>query len=195
MKVVLATKNKGKLKEFLFLTKNCDIELTSLPQGSISPEESGISFYENALIKAESALLETGITALADDSGLEVDFLNGQPGIYSSRFSSEATDEANNQKLLDLMEGVKEEDRTARFKCCLVLLKKNKKPVVSEGSLEGRISIKRSGENGFGYDPIFFIPEIGLHLAEMNKKEKSAISHRSNAWKELIKKLGYSFEH
>ena len=156
MKVVIATKNQGKLKEFLYLAQESNYEFTMLSESTSSPDETGNNFYENALIKAEHALDVTGLTALADDSGLEVDCLNGQPGIFSSRFSSEGTDEANNKKLLNIMKETKEEDRTARFRCCLVFLEQNKDPLSAEGTLEGRIAIAESGSHGFGYDPIFF---------------------------------------
>ena len=189
MKVVIATKNQGKLKEFLYLAQESNYEFTMLSESTSSPDETGNNFYENALIKAEHALNVTGLTALADDSGLEVDCLNGQPGIFSSRFSYEGTDEANNKKLLNIMKETKEEDRTARFRCCLVFLEQNKDPLSAEGTLEGRIAIAESGSHGFGYDPIFFIPHLNSHLAELTKEEKNKISHRSAAWKKLMMKL------
>ena len=189
MKVVIATKNKGKLEEFLYLAQESNFVFTKLSEDTASPEETGNSFYENALIKAEHAVNVTGLNALADDSGLEVDYLKGQPGIFSSRFSSKGTDEATNKKLLRIMRETKEEERSARFRCCLVFLRKNEEPISAEGTLEGRIAIAESGSYGFGYDPIFFIPHLNSHLAELTKEEKNKISHRSDAWKKLMAKL------
>ena len=190
MKIILATRNKGKLKEFNILAKGTDLEFVPLPDeiGDL-PEETGTSFQENAFLKAQFAFEKCGgDTCLADDSGLEVDYLNGAPGIYSARYSKEGTDASNTQKLLAKMIEVPKGERKARFKCCLVLVGRDSHYSV-EGSFEGEIGTKLKGDKGFGYDPIFVIPESGLHLAEVSEKEKNRISHRSDAFKKLKKAL------
>ncbi|MDX2464468.1 MAG: RdgB/HAM1 family non-canonical purine NTP pyrophosphatase, partial [Porticoccus sp.] len=154
--------------------------------------ENGLSFVENALIKARHASRLTGLPAIADDSGLEVDRLNGAPGIYSSRFSGEnATDEKNNQRLLSLLNDTPESERTARFQCVLVFMRhpEDPTPIICQGSWEGLISSKAKGKNGFGYDPIFFVPEFGCTSAQLEKTEKNKISHRGKAMAQLLEKL------
>jgi len=188
MKIAIATKNLGKLKEFQQLTKNTNFELIPIPE-SISelPPETGKTFYENALIKAKFISNALEIPAIGDDSGLEVDALNGRPGIYSARYSESGEDKDNCLKLLKNMTGLKTEFRAARFKCCLVGFFEGK-IIKSFGALEGKISEGFKGDKGFGYDPIF-ITQSGMHLAELEKEEKNAISHRSLAFRELLKDL------
>ena len=188
MKIAIATKNLGKLKEFQQLTKNTNFELIPIPE-SISelPPETGKTFYENALIKAKFISSALEIPAIGDDSGLEVDALNGGPGIYSARYSESGEDKDNCLKLLKNMTGLKTEFRAARFKCCLVGFFEGK-IIKSFGALEGKISEGFKGDKGFGYDPIF-ITQSGMHLAELEKEEKNAISHRSLAFRELLKDL------
>ena len=188
MKIAIATKNLGKLKEFQQLTKNTNFELIPIPE-SISelPPETGKTFYENALIKAKFISNALEIPAIGDDSGLEVDALNGRPGIYSARYSESGEDKDNCLKLLRNMKGLKAEFRAARFKCCLVGCFEGK-IIKSFGALEGKISEGFKGDKGFGYDPIF-ITQGGMHLAELEKEEKNAISHRSLAFRELLKDL------
>ena len=188
MKIAIATKNSGKLKEFQQLAKNTNFELIPIPE-SISelPPETGKTFYENALIKAEFISNALEIPAIGDDSGLEVDALNGGPGIYSARYSESGEDKDNCLKLLKNMTGLESEFRDARFKCCLVGFFEGK-IIKSFGALEGRISEGFKGDKGFGYDPIF-ITQNGMHLAELEKEEKNAISHRSLAFRELLKDL------
>ena len=188
MKIAIATKNSGKLKEFQQLAKNTNFELIPIPE-SISelPPETGKTFYENALIKAEFISNALEIPAIGDDSGLEVDALNGGPGIYSVRYSESGEDKDNCLKLLKNMTGLESEFRDARFKCCLVGFFEGK-IIKSFGALEGRISEGFKGDKGFGYDPIF-ITQNGMHLAELEKEEKNAISHRSLAFRELLKDL------
>ena len=188
MKIAIATKNSGKLKEFQQLAKNTNFELIPIPE-SISelPPETGKTFYENALIKAKFISNALEIPAIGDDSGLEVDALNGGPGIYSARYSESGEDKDNCLKLLKNMTGLESEFRDARFKCCLVGFFEGK-IIKSFGALEGRISEGFKGDKGFGYDPIF-ITQNGLHLAELEKEEKNAISHRSLAFRELLKDL------
>ena len=188
MKIAIATKNSGKLKEFQQLAKNTNFELIPIPE-SISelPPETGKTFYENALIKAKFVSNTLEIPAIGDDSGLEVDALNGGPGIYSARYSESGEDKDNCLKLLKNMTGLESEFRSARFKCCLVGFFKGK-IIKSFGALEGKISEGFKGDKGFGYDPIF-ITQNGMHLAELEKEEKNAISHRSLAFRELLKDL------
>ena len=188
MKIAIATKNSGKLKEFQQLAKNTNFELITIPE-SISelPPETGKTFYENALIKAKFVSNTLEIPAIGDDSGLEVDALNGGPGIYSARYSESGEDKDNCLKLLKNMTGLESEFRSARFKCCLVGFFEGK-IIKSFGDLEGKISEGFKGDKGFGYDPIF-ITQNGMHLAELEKEEKNAISHRSLAFRELLKDL------
>ena len=188
MKIAIATKNSGKLKEFQQLAKNTNFELIPIPE-SISelPPETGKTFYENALIKAKFISNALEIPAIGDDSGLEVDALNGGPGIYSARYSESGEDKDNCLKLLKNMTGLESEFRDARFKCCLVGFFEGK-IIKSFGALEGKISEGFKGDKGFGYDPIF-ITQNGMHLAELEKEEKNAISHRSLAFRELLKDL------
>lgn len=188
MKIAIATKNSGKLKEFQQLAKNTNFEFIPIPE-SISelPPETGKTFYENALIKAKFISNALEIPAIGDDSGLEVDALNGGPGIYSARYSESGEDKDNCLKLLKNMTGLESEFRDARFKCCLVGFFEGK-IIKSFGALEGRISEGFKGDKGFGYDPIF-ITQNGMHLAELEKEEKNAISHRSLAFRELLKDL------
>ncbi|TNF03597.1 MAG: RdgB/HAM1 family non-canonical purine NTP pyrophosphatase [Gammaproteobacteria bacterium] len=193
MKVVLATGNKGKLTEFQQLLAGLDMDV--VPQSDFDvPDaiEDGLSFVENAIIKARHASRLTGLPAIADDSGLEVDMLNGAPGIYSARFSGEhATDEKNNLRLLSLLQEVPEEQRTARFQCLLVMMRHadDPTPLICQGTWEGRISFTPQGDNGFGYDPLFVIPELGITSAQLEKTEKNRISHRGQAMQLLLEKL------
>ena len=188
MKIAVATKNQGKLKEFKELASNSDYEFIHLPENIVDlPPETGSSFYENALIKAQFVSKELGIPAIGDDSGLEVDALEGKPGIYSARYSESGTDQDNCLKLLKDMEPYETNLRSARFKCCLVGYFEGM-IIKSYGSLEGDIATEIKGSQGFGYDPIF-ITKNGSHLAELSKKEKNKISHRSEAFKEILKEL------
>ena len=193
MKIVLATGNKGKLAEFQHLLESLPFDI--LPQSDFEvPEavEDGLSFVENALIKARHASRLTDLPAIADDSGLEVDALNGAPGIYSSRFSGEnATDRQNNLRLLSLLQEVPREQRTARFHCLLVYLRhaKDPTPLICQGTWEGLIGFTPEGDNGFGYDPLFYIPELGCSSAQLGKEEKNRISHRAKAMALLQERL------
>ena len=190
MEINLATQNNGKIIEFNELAKDTEFNFIPVPSNSAFPEETGSTFFENASIKANFAFSLTGRTCLGDDSGLEVDALNGKPGVHSSRFSKKATDESNVDKLLNELKGIPHEDRSARFKCCLVLIQENVSNLIStEGVIEGKIAEEKKGDKGFGYDPIF-IPEGSLlHMAELDQKEKNLISHRANAFSSLLKKL------
>jgi XTP/dITP diphosphohydrolase len=193
MKVVLASGNKGKLNEFNQLLAPLDIEV--LPQSEFnvtSVEETGLTFIENAILKARHASQISGLPAIADDSGLEVDALKGAPGIYSARYAGEdGNDAANNEKLLRELNGVKTEDRTARFQCVLVYLEHpaDPTPVVCQGSWEGVILESPAGDQGFGYDPLFWVPSEQCASAELDRAKKNNLSHRGKALGELINKL------
>ncbi len=193
MKVTLASSNKGKLAEFQQLLSGLNFDV--VPQSEFQvPDaiENGLSFVENAIIKARHASKLTGLPAIADDSGLEVDILNGAPGIYSSRFSGEnATDEKNNQRLLSLLQEAEENERTGRFQCLLVYMRRpeDPTPIICQGTWEGLITLSPEGESGFGYDPLFYIPEFGCTSAQLEKTQKNKVSHRGKAMAQLLEKL------
>ena len=154
--------------------------------------EDGLSFIENAIIKARNAATHTGLPALADDSGLEVDALHGAPGIYSARYAGEhGNDSDNNRKLLDNLDSIAPAQRSARFRCVMAFVRhaRDPSPVIAEGSWEGRILEAPRGENGFGYDPLFYIPERNCSSAELSAEEKNALSHRGQAVRTMIEKL------
>ena len=192
-RVVLASSNRGKLRELQKILHQENIAL--LPQsefGVTDAEETGLSFVENAIIKARHACEVTGLPSIADDSGIEVDALNGDPGIYSARYSGivgDGADEANNAKLLKALEHVEEAERTARFQCVIVYLRHATDPVplIFQGTWEGRILAEACGTNGFGYDPLFYVPSHQCASAELPEETKNAISHRSRALQKLLK--------
>jgi len=191
-RVVLASGNKGKLVELQTILAEKDVEL--VPQSELgvgSVPETGLSFVENALIKARHAAKETGLPALADDSGIEVDALNGEPGIYSARYAGvegDLADAANNAKLLAELEQVPEAERTARFQCVIVYMRHDKDPMplICQGTWEGRILFEEQGENGFGYDHLFYVPEYGCASAELSPEIKNGLSHRGQALRALL---------
>lgn len=188
---VLASGNAGKLRELRRILAPLGMELRS--QGEFDmPEvpEDGLSFVENAIIKARAAARHCGMAAIADDSGLEVDYLQGAPGIHSARYSG-AGDAANNRKLLEALAGVAEPQRSARFQCVLVYMRHpdDPTPLVCQGSWEGRILTAACGEHGFGYDPLFYVPEHGCSAAELPRDLKNAISHRAKASAALLDAL------
>ena len=188
MEIVLATQNKDKIKEIREILKGLPVKLITFKEHSraLSVEEDGKSLEENAIKKAEAWMEETDKPALADDSGLEVDYLNGEPGIYSSRFAGEnATYADNNAKLLKLIEGVEKEKRTARFKCVAALVFPNGKKELFQGAIEGIIITAPRGKSGFGYDPVFLIPEYNKTFAELGDEIKNKISHRAIAFGKL----------
>lgn len=187
-RIVLATGNPGKLVEIRELLDGRDIEIVAQSEFDFLPaEESGATFLENALLKARHAAAETGLTAIADDSGLVVDALDGAPGIFSARFAGDdATDEENVAKLLKSLEGV--EQRGASFRCVAVVVfpDENRQPIVGEGEWRGRIATSPCGDGGFGYDPVFFDIELGKCAAEMTAEEKNVLSHRGGAFRGLV---------
>lgn len=191
--IVLASSNAGKLKEFQQLLSGIDLQVVPQAQYQIPDAvESGLSFVENAIIKARHAAKSTSLPALADDSGLEVDALHGAPGIYSSRFSGRnATDRKNNALLLEKLASTPEAQRTARFCCLLVLMRHgdDPTPLICQGTWEGRIAFAEKGTNGFGYDPLFFVPDQGCHSAELPKELKNRLSHRGKAMALLLESL------
>ncbi|MFE4354054.1 XTP/dITP diphosphatase [Peribacillus butanolivorans] len=191
--VIIATKNKGKAKEFesLFSTKGYEVKtLLDVPDAP-DVEETGTTFEENAILKAEAIAHQLGHFVIADDSGLIVDALDGRPGVYSARYAGESkSDEANTKKVLQELEGVPEAERTARFYCALALASPNQETITVSGTMEGLITEQPSGTNGFGYDPVFFVKEQGKTNAELTKEEKNQISHRAHALKALDEKLG-----
>ena len=191
--LVLASGNAGKLREFNNLLSG--LGFTVKPQSEFNvPEaiEDGLTFVENAIIKARNACKHTGLPALADDSGIEVDALQGAPGIYSARFAgSNANDEANNQKLLDDLKDVSANKRTARYQCVLVYMRheKDPTPIICQASWEGIILEAPQGDGGFGYDPLFWLPEYQMASAQLPKDEKNRVSHRGKAMQLLLKAL------
>ena len=190
-KVVLASGNQGKLREFFRILGSAGFEIVAQSEfDAPDVDETGLTFVENAILKARSAAKHTGLPALADDSGIEVDALNGQPGIYSARYSGEG-DDANNTKLLKALKGIPDEQRTARFRCCIVFMRHadDPSPLIADASWEGRILHELSGSNGFGYDPLFFVPSHNACSAELSPDEKNAISHRGQALQQILKLL------
>ena len=181
--VVLASGNPGKLRELGKILAPLSVTLTSQAEFDVPEvEENGLSFVENAIIKARAACEHTGLPAIADDSGLEVDYLNGAPGIHSARYSG-AGDAANNARLLQELENVPQPQRGARFQCVLVYMRHalDPTPLVCQASWEGRILTEPRGENGFGYDPLFFVPEYQCSSAELAPEVKNRVSHRAKA--------------
>ncbi|MCY9802981.1 XTP/dITP diphosphatase [Vibrio scophthalmi] len=192
-KIVLATGNQGKVREMADLLADFGFDVFAQSEFNvIDAEETGTTFIENAIIKARHAAAETGLAAIADDSGLEVDYLQGAPGIYSARYAGEdASDQDNIDKLLKAMVDVPAEQRTARFHCVLVFMRHaaDPTPIVCHGKWEGRILTEAQGENGFGYDPIFYVPEDGCSSAELEPTRKKQLSHRSKALQKLFAAL------
>ncbi|OWL88049.1 RdgB/HAM1 family non-canonical purine NTP pyrophosphatase [Halopseudomonas aestusnigri] len=190
--LVLASNNKGKLAELQAMLGD---SITVRPQSDftdIEAEETGLTFVENALIKARHAARISGLPALADDSGLAVDALGGAPGIYSARYAGGGGDAANNAKLLDALKDVPDAERGAQFICALALLRhaEDPIPVICEGAWQGRILHAPSGEHGFGYDPLFWVPERDCSSAELSPQEKNQLSHRARAMALLKARLG-----
>ncbi|MCJ2147390.1 XTP/dITP diphosphatase [Bacillus sp. GM2] len=186
--VIIATKNEGKVREFKAMLEPRGYDVKSLLDIGYTPEieETGQTFEENAVIKAETISKETGKIVIADDSGLSVDYLGGSPGVYSARYAGEEkNDLANLKKLLKELEGVEKEDRSARFRCALALCTPGQETKTVEGSVEGYITEEPRGTNGFGYDPVFLVKDKDQTMAELSSGEKNKISHRAEALKKL----------
>ena len=190
LKIVLATGNAGKLREFQQMLGSADVEfLTQRSLGVTDADETGLSFVENAILKARHASAITGLPAMADDSGLEVDALHGQPGIYSARYAGVgASDQQNNAKLLEALRDVPEALRTARFQCRIAFMRhaQDPMPFVCHGTWEGRILFAPEGSNGFGYDPLFHVPTHGCASALLEPTLKNSLSHRGQALRQLL---------
>ncbi|MGE7020942.1 XTP/dITP diphosphatase [Solibacillus cecembensis] len=189
--VVIATKNKGKAKDFEALFQPFGFEVVTMfdVAPDLEIEETGTTFEENAILKAETLANLLGKIVIADDSGLAIDALNGEPGVYSARYAGDHDDEANMVKVLANMKDVPEEERTARFCCALAIAGPNMETKTVFGTCEGVIAEQKRGTNGFGYDPIFYVPALQRHMAELTADEKGAISHRGNAIRELAFQL------
>lgn len=193
MRFIAATANKGKLKEIKEILAGFPFDVVSMNEAGIfmDIEETGSTFEGNAVIKAKAIWKITRGIVMADDSGLETDFLNGAPGIYSSRFAGEgASDGDRNSKLLSLLEGVPFEKRSARFVCAVAVVLPNGQSFTVRGTCEGYIGNKPSGANGFGYDPLFYVPEYQMTIAEMDIETKNSISHRGKALRKMVEELG-----
>jgi len=192
-RLVLASGNPGKVREINQLL--AELDLNVVPQseyGVVEAEETGLTFVENAILKARNAALHTGLPAIADDSGIEVDALNGAPGIYSARYAGAgASDRANLEKLLADLAAVTEARRTARFQCLMVCLRHahDPTPLICQGTWEGRILFAPRGDNGFGYDPVFHVPTHNCSSAELPPEVKNALSHRGQALRQLLDAL------
>ena len=191
-KIIIATKNKGKAKDFEALFGPLGYEVLTLHDVAedMDVEETGTTFEENALLKATALAERLQTMVIADDSGLEIDALDGRPGIYSARYAGEEkSDEANIVKVLKELENVADSNRTARFVCAIAVASPSNEPITVRGTCEGVIARERRGSNGFGYDPIFYVPSENRMMAELSGEEKGAISHRGNAIKKLSVKL------
>ena len=184
-KIIFATGNENKMKEIRMILADLGMPIQSMKEAGIDVDvvEDGTTFEENAMIKAiEIARLTDNCIILADDSGLEIDYLNGEPGIYSARYAGENTSyDIKNKMLIDRLEGVPDEERTARFVCAIAAAFPDGTTEVVRGTIEGRIGYEPKGENGFGYDPIFYLPEYGCTTAELDPEKKNELSHRGNA--------------
>lgn len=195
-RLVLASGNRGKLAEFQQLLGECAFDVVAQPELRIPEiEETGLSFVENAILKARNAAQHSGLPALADDSGLEVDALHGAPGIYSARYAglpspgdTKSNDDRNNQKLLDALAYVEKENRNARYQCVLVFMRhaRDPSPIICQGTWKGEILTAPRGNQGFGYDPLFFIPALQKTAAELPSAQKNQLSHRGQAMRALL---------
>ncbi|PSL44017.1 XTP/dITP diphosphohydrolase [Salsuginibacillus halophilus] len=186
--VLIATNNEGKAAEFREMLQD-RAEVLTLKDVPAAPEaeETGATFQENAAIKAEAAAQALNMPVIADDSGLEVDALDGAPGVYSARFAGpQKDDRANNDLLLEKLQGLPQKERTARFVCVLAVARPEKETLTVKGTIEGVIAMEPQGTNGFGYDPLMYLPELGCTMAELSSVEKNAQSHRHEALKQLL---------
>lgn len=193
MKLLAATNNPGKLKEYRRLLQNLPLEITNLQQEGIhfEPEEAGATFEENAVLKASAFAARSGLLTLADDSGLEIDALGGEPGVHSRRYGGtrRGEDVRRYELVLSQLEGVPWADRTARFRCVVAVAAPGGQVETAEGSVEGVIAFEPQGEHGFGYDPIFFVPEFDRTMAQLPPETKNRISHRARAVEAVLPML------
>ncbi len=191
-KLIFATGNAGKMKEIRMILEDTGYEVLSMKDAGIRTyiEENGKTYEENALIKARAVAAVAGELVLADDSGLEIDYLNKEPGVYSARYLGEDTPYSiKNADLLKRLEGVSEEGRTARFVCAIAAVLPDGRELTVRATVEGRIGYEERGRNGFGYDPIFYLPEMGKSTAELTEEEKNRISHRGKALRLMKEEL------
>jgi XTP/dITP diphosphohydrolase len=192
-KIIFATGNKDKMREIKEIMADEPVEILSMKEAGISVDvdENGKTFEENSLIKARAIAEQTDAIVLADDSGLEIDYLNGEPGVYSARYMGEDTSyDIKNKNLIERLDGVAKEDRTARFVCAIAAVLPDGRELVTRQTMEGYIGYEPDGENGFGYDPIFYLDEFGCSSAAISPEQKNAISHRGKAlraMKEMLK--------
>lgn len=197
--IVLATGNLGKVREINELLTDHNLKVKPQSEFQVpEADETGLTFVENAIIKARNAARYSGLPAIADDSGLEVDALSGTPGIYSSRFAGAgASDQENVEKLLAELAGLRDEQRTARFQCLMVYMRHadDPTPIICQGTWEGRILFTPRGNNGFGYDPVFFVPAQNCSSAELTPEIKNRLSHRGQALRKLVTALHDRLEH
>lgn len=190
--IIFATGNQGKVKEIQAILADTGFEVYSLKEAGIciEVEENGTTYEENALIKARAAAEFTDAIVMADDSGLEIDYLNKEPGVYSARYMGEDTSyHIKNRNLMERLSGVEDEKRTARFVCAIAAVLPDKTELVTRGVIEGRIGYEEKGTGGFGYDPIFYVPEYGCTTAELTAEQKNKISHRGRALEAMKAKL------
>ena len=196
-KIIFATGNQDKMREIREILADMDVEVVSMKEAGIHADivENGSTFEENAVIKAKTICELTGEITLADDSGLEIDYLNKEPGIYSARYMGEDTSyDIKNQALIDRLEGVPDEKRTARFVCAIAAALPDGSTEVVRGTMEGRIGCEITGENGFGYDPIFYLPQFGCSSAELEPEKKNELSHRGEGLRKMRKVLEEKLE-
>ena len=190
--IIFATGNEGKVKEINMILADGQIQVHTMQEAGITIEieENGNSFEENAMIKAKEVAKHTNAIVLADDSGLEIDYLNGEPGIYSARYMGEDTSyRIKNQNLIDRLAGVPDEKRSARFVCVIAAVFPDGEVVTTRGVMEGMIGYQEAGENGFGYDPVFFLPEYDMTSAQLDAEKKNEISHRGKALRAMKQEI------
>ena len=195
-KIIFATGNEGKMKEVRMILEDLGLPVLSLKDAGITAdvEENGTTFEENAQIKAKAIMEMTGALVLADDSGLEVDALDKEPGIYSARYMGHDTSyHIKNQTIIDRLEGKVGEERSARFVCAIAAAFPDGRVLITRGTMEGQIGYEEKGENGFGYDPIFYLPEYQCYSAELSLEEKNKLSHRGKALRLMKERLHESF--
>lgn len=195
-KLIFATGNAGKMREIRLILEDLGMEILSMKEAGIAVdvEENGTTFEENAVIKAKAIGERTNAIVLADDSGLEVDYLNKEPGVYSARYMGEDTSyRIKNQNIIDRLEGVPDEKRTARFVCAIAAHLPDGRILTTRGTIEGIIGYEERGEGGFGYDPIFFLPEYGCSTAELSMEQKNELSHRGKALRAMKEELKKAF--
>ncbi|MGI5989364.1 MAG: XTP/dITP diphosphatase [Lachnospiraceae bacterium] len=191
-KIIFASNNQGKIREVKDMLNDPDVEVLSMKEAGLDLdiEETGATFQQNALIKARAVWNETHELTIADDSGLEIDWMNGEPGVYSARFMGHDTSyDVKNRAILEKMKDVKGIDRSARFVCAMAAILPDGREITTRGTMEGVIADEIAGSNGFGYDPILYLPEYGKTSAQLSEEEKNKISHRGQALRELVREL------